>query len=110
MLCRAICLAAVCFAVMNVQRAATDLILGKYDVAAVALQDAHRRVVYVAEQKRHDAAVEHGDFGSARADGGKVSASGAKKLAAEIDGSIGVHFTQLYRQAAAEPASASPLR
>ena len=56
---------------MNVQRAATGLILGKYDVAAVALQDAHRRGVYVAEKKRHNAAVEHGDSGPARADGGK---------------------------------------
>ena len=61
MLRRAICFAADAFAVVNVERAAAGLLLGKDDIAAVAPQHPHGGFVHVAEEQRHDAAVEHGD-------------------------------------------------
>ena len=57
------------FAVVKVERTATDLILGKDNVAAVASQHAHGGFVHVAEEQRHHATVEHRHFCSARADG-----------------------------------------
>ena len=71
MLRRAMVFAATRFAVVNVQGAAAELLLGKYHFAAVAPQHADRGGVHVAEEKRHDAAIEHGDAGAARADGGQ---------------------------------------
>ena len=42
---------------------------GNIDFAAAAPQHPDRGVVHVAEEQRHDAAIEHGDAGTARADG-----------------------------------------
>src|SRR5215510_15119578 len=56
-------------AVMNVERAAANLISRKDDVAAVASQHPHGGGMHFAEKKRHDATVEHRDLGSACSDG-----------------------------------------
>ena len=71
MFCRAIALAADTFTVVSVERTAANLSLRKDDFAAVASEHAHGGFVYVAEEQRHHATVEHGDFGSPVADGGK---------------------------------------
>src|SRR5688572_21024240 len=56
-------------AVMNVERAATGLARRENDVATVASKHPHSRSVYVAEQQRHNAAIEHRYSCAARADG-----------------------------------------
>src|SRR5215510_7585139 len=56
-------------AVMNVERSAANLISRKDDVAPVASQHPHGSRIHFAEKDRHDATVEHGNLGSACADG-----------------------------------------
>src|SRR5215831_19647138 len=58
-------------AVVNVERAAANLISGKDDVAAIASQHPDGCSVYFAEKKRHDATVEHRNPGPACSDGRK---------------------------------------
>ena len=63
------CLGRDTFTVVRVQSTAASLSLRKDDFAAVASEHAHGGCVYIAEEQRHHAAVQHGDFGSALADG-----------------------------------------
>src|SRR5215475_24796 len=56
-------------AVVNVERAAANLISRKDDVAAVASQHPHGGRIHFAEKEWHDATVKHRDFSSAGADG-----------------------------------------
>src|SRR5262245_52586039 len=58
-------------AVVNVERAAANLISRKDDVAAIASQHPDGGGVYFAEKKRHDATVEHSNLGPACSDGRK---------------------------------------
>src|SRR5262245_29280660 len=67
-------------AVVNVERAAANLISRKDDVAAIASQYPHGGHIHFAEKERHDATVEHGNLGSACPDGLERTSVRRKKM------------------------------
>src|SRR5438552_32543 len=67
-------------AVVNIQRAAADLVFRQYDIAAVASQHAHGGFIDIAEQQRHDTTVQHGDLGATFADSGTDTRDGVLQM------------------------------